>query len=81
MCLKEQHNTQHDACSGYESQLKKSLIKEIETILVLCKTKHLTHKQGIQYELQFVPKALLPIVRMNQFNQSLEINSYRDTSQ
>jgi len=81
MCVKEQHKNQHDVCSGYESQLQDSLIKEIETIPVLCKTKHLTHKQGIQQELPFVPKVPLPNVKMNQFNPSFEINSYRDTRQ
>ena len=79
MCVKEQHKKQHDACSGYKTQLKDSLIKEIETIQNLCKTKHLTHKQGIQHELQLMPKAPLPNVRMNQLSSSLEIN--RDTSQ
>ena len=58
------------------------MIKEVETFPVLFKeTKHLTHKQGIQHELQFVPKAPLPNVRMNQFSPSLEINGYKDTGQ
>ena len=81
MCVKEQPKKQHEVCSRYETQLKDSLIKEIETILVLCKTKHLTHKQGIQHELQFLPKAPLPNVRMNQFSPSSEINSCRDTGE
>lgn len=45
MCVKEQHKKQQDFCSSYESQLKDSLIKEVETFPVLFKgTKHLTHK-------------------------------------
>ena len=79
MCVKEQHKNRHDVCSSYESQLKDSLIKEVETFPVLFKErKHLTHKQGIQHELQFVPKAPLPNVRMNQFSLSLEDNNYTD---
>ena len=79
MCVKEQHKKQHDVCSGYESHLKDSLIKEVETFPVLFKeTKHLTHKQGIQHELQLMPKGPLPSVRVNQLSPSLEINSYRD---
>ena len=61
MCVKEKH----EVCSGYESQLKYSLIKEVETFSVLFKEpKHLTHKQGIQHELQLMSKAPLPNVRM-----------------
>ena len=52
MCVKEQHKNRHDVFSSYESQLKDSLIKEVENFSVLFKeTKHLTHKQGMQHEL------------------------------
>ena len=44
MCVKEQHNNQHDNCLSYGTQLKNGLVKEVETIRVLCKTKHLIHK-------------------------------------
>jgi len=44
MCVKDQHNNQHDSCLIYATQLKDGLFKEIETCSVLCKTKHLTHK-------------------------------------
>ena len=82
MCVKEQHKNQHDVCSSYESQLKDSLIKEVEAFSVLFKeTKHLTHKQGIQHELQLMSKSPLPNVKMNQFSPSLEVISYRDVGQ
>ena len=64
MWIKEQHKNQHDVCSGYESQLKDSLIKEVEIFPVLFKeTKHLTHMQGIQHELELMPKDPLHNVR------------------
>ena len=82
MCVKEQHKNQHDICSSYESQLKDSLIKEVETFPVLFKeTKHITHKQGIQHELQLMTKSPLPNIRINQFSPSLEVNNYRDAGQ
>ena len=37
MCVKEQHKNLHDVFSGYESQLKDSLIKEVENFPVLFK--------------------------------------------
>ena len=51
MCVKDQHNNEHDSCLSYATQLKYGLIKEIETCSVLCKTKHFIHKQGLQHEL------------------------------
>ena len=82
MRVKEQYKNQHDFCSSYASRLINSLIKEVETFLVLFKeTKHLTHKLGIQLELQLMPKAPLPNVIMNQFSPRLEVNSYRDVGQ
>ena len=58
------------------------MIKEVETFPVLFKeTKHLTHKQGIQHELQLMPKTPLPNDRINQFIPSLEVNSCRDAGQ
>ena len=70
-----------DFAEEYLNKLKDGLIKEIETCSILCKTKHLIHKKGLQHELQFVPKAPLPNFRMNQFSPSLEVNSYRDVGQ
>jgi len=82
MLVKEQRKNQHNVCSSYESQLKYSLIEEVETFPVLFKeTKHLTHKQGIRHELQLMPKAPLPNVRMNYFSPSLDVISYRHTCQ
>jgi len=82
MCVKEQHNNQHDSYSSYETQFKYSLIEEVDTFPVLFKeTKHLTHKQGIHHELQLMHKSPLPKVRMNIFSSSLEINSYSEASQ
>ena len=53
MCVKDQHNNQQDSCLSYATHLKDGLIKEIETCPILCKTKHIIHKQRIQHELQF----------------------------
>jgi len=82
MCVKEQHKDLKDTCSGCESQFKYSLTKKVENFPILFKEpKHLTHKQGIQHELQLMSKAPLPNVRMYHFSPSLGVISYRDTGQ
>jgi len=82
MCVKEQHKNRHDNCSGCESQFKDSLVKKVEIFLVLFKEpKHLTHKQGIQHELQLMSKSPLPNVRMYHFSPSFGVISYKDTSE
>lgn len=58
------------------------MIEEVETFPVLfTETKHRTHKQGIEHELQSMCKAPLPNVKINYFSPSLEVISYTDASE